>query len=122
MNTKENISRIKEIMEIPDNDIYSKYNRVLYPIFDKIFDNLETSNTDTGGMVWKEKNVNKISFHKNWRGILFVHNCELYNKIISYSKYLAIDETDLLFLLTQYMIKKYDLTDEVLKTNISRCR
>ena len=111
MNLQENISRIKTIMEIEQND--NEISNILYSVFDEKFKSLipksELNKIDAGfdtGYVSFYLNDNMI-FDKNWWGTLWIRDCNFYNNILSYSRLLSISEEQINNQLINYLNEKY---------------
>jgi hypothetical protein len=102
MNLSENIKRIKSIME-QDKD---KLKDLLYPLFDKFFNDHNINNVGENEFEWLDKN-NQHSFSKNPWGRFWVFNCDNYKKISNLSKFVSISENEFNSILIGYLNEKY---------------
>lgn len=107
MNLQETISRIKQIMESDSTKVKS----ILYPIFEKTFNQYTVSVHEDGYVRWLKEDIEDseedVRFHKNSWGRLWVEDCDAYKKLISYARLLAMEEKELKSYLIDYLNQRY---------------
>ena len=103
MNLKENISRIKTIMEIEEDT--NSVSNILHSVFDEKLKSI-TATKDINDYVVFKLNGKKV-FDKNYWGMLWVIDCDIFSNLLSYSRLLAIPEYETKKHLIDYLNKKY---------------
>lgn len=108
MNLQENISRIKQIMESDSTKVKS----ILYPIFEKTFNQYTISVDEDGYVRWLKEDIEDpeedMPFHKNSWGRLWVEDCDAYKKLLSHARLLAMEEKELKSYLIDYLNQRYE--------------
>lgn len=82
---------------------------LIYSEFDNIFDNLELDvKNDDGSLYvnWIDKKYEKV-FSRNYYGIFWVGDCELYKELRFYSKMLSQSKKEFEDTLVYYLNQKY---------------
>jgi len=103
MDLQENISRIKTIMEIEEDT--NRISNILHSVFDDKLSSVTATNDGEGYVLFK-LNGKKV-FDKNYWGVLWVIDCDIFSNLLSYSRLLAIPEEETKNQLINYLNKKY---------------
>ena len=103
MNLKENISRIKTIMEIEEDT--NSVSNILHSVFDEKLKSI-TATKDINDYVVFKLNGKKV-FDKNYWGMLWVIDCDIFSNLLSYSRLLSIPVYETKKNLIDYLNKKY---------------
>jgi len=103
MNLKENISRIKTIMEIEEDT--NRVSNILYSVFDDKLKSISATKDNEDYVVFK-LNGKKV-FDKNYWGMLWVIDCDIFLNLLSYSRLLSIPVYEIKKHLIDYLNKKY---------------
>ena len=103
MRLQENISRIKTIMEIEEDT--NRVSNILHSVFD---DKLSSVTATNDGEDYVFFNLNdKVVFDKNYWGMLWIRDCDIFSDLLSYSRLLSIPEEETKNQLIDYLNKKY---------------
>jgi len=103
MDLQENISRIKTIMEIEEDT--NRVSNILHSVFDEKLKSITATNDGEGYVFF---NINdEIIFDKNYWGMLWIRDCDIFSNILSYSRLLSIPEEETKNQLIDYLNKKY---------------
>jgi hypothetical protein len=103
MNLKENISRIKTIMEIEEDT--NRVSNILHSVFDEKLKSISAIKDSEDYVVFK-LNDKKV-FDKNYWGMLWVIDCDIFSNLLSYSRLLSIPVYETKKHLIHYLNKKY---------------
>lgn len=113
MNLNENIQRIKILMEVEEDEKLQKVIKISNNFFDKIFDNLDIEKNEDGEYVmWYDKRLDNrddsnMSVHKNYWGMFWFSDCNIYDDIVRLAKMVSISEEQIMNLFKDYLNKKY---------------
>jgi len=102
MDLQENISRIKTIMEIEEDT--NRVSNILHSVFDEKLKSVTA--TDEEGYVFFYIN-DEVVFDKNYWGMLWIRDCDIFSNLLSYSRLLSIPEEETKNQLIDYLNKKY---------------
>jgi len=120
MDLQENISRIKTIMEIEEDT--NRVSNILHTVFDEKLNSITATNDGEGYVFF---NINdEVVFDKNYWGMLWIRNCDVFSNLLSYSRLLSIPEEETKNQLIDYLNKKYsDVVGErpIRKINAEYC-
>ena len=103
MDLQENISRIKTIMEIEEDT--NSVSNILHSVFDEKLKSI-TATKDSNDYVVFKLNGKKV-FDKNYWGMLWVIDCDIFSNLLSYSRLLSIPVYEIKKNLIDYLNKKY---------------
>jgi len=102
MRLQENISRIKTIMEIEEDT--NRVSNILHSVFDEKLKSITATNEE--GYVFFYIN-DEVVFDKNYWGMLWIRDCDIFLNLLSYSRLLSIPEEETKNQLIDYLNKKY---------------
>ena len=79
---------------------------ILHSFFDDKLSSVTTTTEDGGDYIFFNLN-DKLIFGKNYWGMLWIEDCDIYSNLLSYSRLLSIPKEEMKFKLIDYLNKKY---------------
>jgi len=107
-------------MEIEEDT--NRVSNILHTVFDEKLNSITATNDGEGYVFF---NINdEVVFDKNYWGMLWIRNCDVFSNLLSYSRLLSIPEEETKNQLIDYLNKKYsDVVGErpIRKINAEYC-